>query len=91
MNVRSLRRLLPVGPRISTLVRRAARQGGMGRDNLLIMPEHGIISGQTPVWPYQDQRTCTHRGAIPGTACHVSGDGIEEKEDPASLKDLICL
>ena len=49
-DVRSLRRLLSVGSRINTLVRRAARRGGMGRDHLLTKPEHGPIriSGQMP-------------------------------------------
>ena len=44
-----------------------------------------------PVRPYQDQRTCTQRGSIPGTACHVSGARTEEKEDPAPLKNFLCL
>ena len=47
-NVRSLCCLLPIWPRISTLVRCVARRDGMGRDHLLIKPEHGIISGQMP-------------------------------------------
>ena len=46
--VRSLCRLLPVGSRIRTLVRRADRRSGMGCDHLLTKPKHGIISGQTP-------------------------------------------
>ena len=45
-DVRSLRRPFPVGSRINTMVRRAAHRGGIGRDHLLIKPEHGIISGQ---------------------------------------------
>ena len=46
-DMRSLRRLLPVWPRISTLVHRAARRGEMGLDNSLTMPGHGIVSEQT--------------------------------------------
>ena len=34
-NVGPLRHLLPVGSRLDTLVRRAARKDGMGRDPLL--------------------------------------------------------
>ena len=41
--------------------------------------------------PYQDQRTCTQHGAIPVTTCHVSRAHTEEKEDPTSLKDFLCL
>ena len=44
-----LRRLLPVGLRLGTLVRRAARQGRMGRDHLL---------NKARARHYQDQRTC---------------------------------
>ena len=44
-----------------------------------------------PAWPYQDQRACAWRGAVPVTACHVSGARTEEKEDPASLQDFLCL
>jgi len=40
--------LLPVWPLISTLVRRAARRGGVGRDGPLTMPGRGIVSGQEP-------------------------------------------
>ena len=47
-DVQSLHRTLPVGLRINTLVRRAARRGGMGRDHLLIKSERGIINGQRP-------------------------------------------
>ena len=47
-DVRSLYRLLLVWPLISTLVRRAAHRGGMGRDNPVTMLGHGIVSGQTP-------------------------------------------
>ena len=72
-----LRRLLPVGLRLGTLVRRAARQGRMGRDHLLNEAEHGPIK--------------ISERAIPGTACHVSGTGSEEKEDPAPSKDLLGL
>ena len=43
------------------------------------------------MWPYQYQWTCTQHGATPDTICHVSGVHFEEKEDPASLKDLLCL
>ena len=35
MNVGPLHHLLPVGSRLGTLVRRAARRGRMGRDHLL--------------------------------------------------------
>ena len=42
-NIGPLRRLLPVGSRLGTLVRRVARRGGMGRDHLLTRPEHGPI------------------------------------------------
>ena len=48
MDVQSLRHPFPVGSRINSLVRCAAHRGGMGRDYLLIKPEHGIISGQMP-------------------------------------------
>ena len=48
-NVGPLRRLLPVGSRLDTLVRRAVRRGGMGRDHLL---------NEARARPYQDQRTC---------------------------------
>ena len=41
--------------------------------------------------PYQDQQICTQHGAIPSTAYHVSRARTEEKEDPTSLKDLLCL
>ena len=41
--------------------------------------------------PYQDQWTCTQHGAIPSVACRGSGTRSEEKEDPASLKDLLGL
>ena len=44
-----LRPLLPVGSRLGTLVRRAARWGGMGRDHLL---------NEARAWPYQDHQTC---------------------------------
>ena len=47
-DVWSLCCLLPVWPLISTLVRRAAHRGGIGRDNSLTMPGHGIVNGQTP-------------------------------------------
>ena len=49
MDVQSLRRSLPIELRINTPVRRTARRGEMGRDHLLIKPEHGIINGQTPI------------------------------------------
>ena len=42
-NVGPLRHLLPVGSQLSTLARRAARRGGMGRDHLL---------NEARVWPY---------------------------------------
>ena len=45
-NVGSLCRLLPVGSRLGTLVRRAARRDGMGHDPLL---------NDARAWPYQDQ------------------------------------
>ena len=48
-NVGHIRRLLPIGSRLGTLVRRAARRGGTGRDHLL---------NEARVQPYQDQRTC---------------------------------
>ena len=44
-----------------------------------------------PTQPYQDQLTCTHHGAIPGTVYHVSGTRSEENEDPAPSKDLLSL
>ena len=47
-NVGPLRRLLPVGSRLGTLVRRAAHRDGMGRDHLL---------NKARARPYQDQRT----------------------------------
>ena len=28
---------------------------------------------------------------MPGTICHVSGAGLEEKKDPTSVKDLLGL
>ena len=46
-NMGPLRRLLPIGSRLGTLVRRAARRGEMGRDHLL---------NEARAWPYQDQR-----------------------------------
>ena len=49
MTVEPLRRLLPIGSRLGTLVRRAARRGRMGRDHLL---------NEARARPYQDQRTC---------------------------------
>ena len=45
-NVGSLRRLLPTGSWLGTLVRRAARRGRMGLGNSLTVPGHGIVSGQ---------------------------------------------
>jgi len=39
-----------------------------------------------PTRPYQHQRTCTQRGAIPDTACHVSEAHTEEKEKPDIFK-----
>ena len=48
-NVGSLRHLLPVGSWLGTLVRRAARCSGMGRDHL---------PNEARAWPYQDQQTC---------------------------------
>jgi len=48
MDIQSLRRPLPVGLWINTLVHHAARWGGMGRDHLLIKSEHVIINGQMP-------------------------------------------
>ena len=45
-NVGPLCRLLPIGSWLGTLMRRAARQGGTGRDHLL---------NEARVWPYQDQ------------------------------------
>ena len=45
-NVGPLRRLLLVGSRLGTLVRRATRQGRMGRDHLL---------NEARAQPYQDQ------------------------------------
>ena len=81
-NVGPLRRLLPVGSRFGTLVRRATRQDGMGRDHLL---------NEARARPYQDQRTCAQHGAIPGSICRVSRARSEEKEDPAHSKDLLCL
>ena len=84
--MRSLRHLFPVGPRISTLVRRAARRGGMGRDNLLASSADRRLAR-----PYQDQRTCTQHEVIPGTICRVSGTRSEENEDPTSLNDLLGL
>ena len=47
-NVGPLRHQLPVGSRLGTLARRAARRSGMGRDHLL----NGARAR-----PYQDQRT----------------------------------
>ena len=79
MDVRSLRRPLPVGSWINTLVHHAALQGGMGRDHLLIKPEHGIISGQAPSME------------LSLALCRVSRARSEEKEDPAPSKDLLCL
>ena len=91
MDLRSLCCLLPVRPLISTLVHRAARRGGMGRDNPLTMPGYGIVSGQTPsaalsgladmrlVWSYP----------CPRLPCQWAR--TEEKEDPVSLKDFLCL
>ena len=81
-NMGPLRRLLPIGSRLGTLVLHAVHRGGMGRDHLL---------NEARAWPYQDQRACTQHGAIHGTVCYVSGARSEEKEDPASLKDLIVL
>ena len=49
MNVGPLRRLLPVGLRLGTLVRRTVCRGGMGRDHLL---------NEARARPYQGQRTC---------------------------------
>ena len=48
MNVQSLCCLLPIWLLINTLVRRAARRGGMGCDNSLTMPGHGIVRRETP-------------------------------------------
>ena len=48
IDVWSLCCLLPVWPLISTLVRRAAHRGGVGHDDPLTIPRHGIISGQAP-------------------------------------------
>ena len=48
-NMGLLCHLLPIGPRLGTVVRRAARRGGTGRDHLL---------NEVRVRPYQDQRTC---------------------------------
>ena len=67
-DVGSLSHLLPVGSRFSTLVRRVAHRGGMGRDHLLTKPEHGPI------------RISEH--AISGTFCRVSRGRSEEKENP---------
>ena len=79
-DVQSLRRPLPVGLRINTPVRRAARRGGMGRDHLLTKPEHGIISGHAPSIELFLAPSTMSAGAL-----------SEEKEDSVSLKDLLCL
>ena len=75
-NVRPIRHLLPVGSWFSTLVCRAARRGGMGRDHLLTKPEHGIISGEMPsmtlsgsadmhlAWSYPWHRLPCQRGSL---------------------------
>ena len=77
-DVRSLRCLLPIESRISTLVRRVARRGRMGRDHLLTKPEHGIIYGQTPsvalpgsadmhpAWSYPWHRLPCQRASLRG-------------------------
>ena len=44
-NVGPLRHLLSVGSWLGTLVRRAVRRSGMGRDHLL---------NEAKAWPYQD-------------------------------------
>ena len=49
------------------------------------------LADRHPAWPYHGQRTCAQRGAIPVTACHVNRARTEEKEDPTSLKDFLCL
>ena len=48
MDTWSLCCLLPVRPLISTLVRRAAHRGGVGRYDLLTTLGHGIIGSQAP-------------------------------------------
>ena len=72
--------LLPIGSPISTLGRRAACRGGMGRHDPLTMPGHGII-----------RRTCARRGAVPVTISHVSGACTKERKGPATLKDFLSL
>jgi hypothetical protein len=91
-DVRSLSCLLPVWPLISTLVRCAARRGGMGCDNPLdnVRTWHHQRT-RRPAQPCQGQQTCARCGAVPVTACHVSGAHIEEKEDPASMKEFLCV
>ena len=43
------------------------------------------------MWPCQGQWTYARRGAVPTTACHISEARTEEKEEPVSLKDFLCL
>jgi hypothetical protein len=91
-DVRSLSCLLPVWPLISTLVRCAARRGGMGCDNPL-----------DNVRTWHHQRTDAQRSPVrvsrhaPGVGLSLSppamsvGPTQRKKEDPASMKEFLCV
>ena len=65
-DVGPLRRLLPIGSRLGTLVRRAARQSGMGRDHL---------PSEARAWSFLDQRTCHPWHRLPCQQGRLKGKG----------------
>ena len=65
-DVGPLRRLLPIGSRLGTLVRRTARRSGMGHDHL---------PNEAKAWPYQDQRKCHPWHHLPCQQGRLKGEG----------------
>ena len=65
-NVGPLRRLVPVGSRLGSLVRRAAHRGRMGRNHLL---------NEARAWSYQDHRTCYPWHRLPCEQGRLKGKG----------------
>jgi len=90
-DVWSLCCLLPVWSLISTLVCHTAHCGGMGHDNSLTMLGHGVISGHTLNAVLSGSADIRSAWSYPCHRLPCQWARIEEKEDPTSLKDFLCL
>ena len=81
-NMWPLRRLLPIGSRLGTLVRRAARRGGMGHDHLL---------NEARARPYQGHRTCYPWHHLSCQHCRLNGKGRPSTFEGPSLPLVFLL